>query len=88
MKAAWKLLKDTIPEAQTICTAFNKDFRKTKKNPECLNYLSNSNKEASRSRSASFEKLKPSNKKKTGKILYTERFDTEVLEVRVKKVKN
>lgn len=63
MKAAWKLLKDTIPEAQTICTAFTKNFRKTKKNPDCLNYLSNSHKEASKSRTASFEKLTHPNKK-------------------------
>lgn len=63
LKAAWKLFKDTIPEAQTICTAFTKDFRKTKKNPDCLNYLNEGDKEAGKSRSASFEKLKHSNKK-------------------------
>lgn len=63
MKAAWKLFKDTIPEAQTICTEFTKDFRKTKKNPDCLNYLSTSDKEAGKSRSMSFEKLNHSDKK-------------------------
>lgn len=64
MKAAWKLFKDTIPEAQTICTAFTKDFRKTKKNPDCQNYLSNSHKEASKSRTAAFKKIKHSKKPK------------------------
>lgn len=90
MKAAWKLFKDTIPEAQTICTAFTKDFRKTKKNPDCLNYLSNSRKEATKSRTASFEKLKHSNKKKKkpGKILYTGRLDTKIQEAKLKKRRN